>query len=93
MAVYERLDEHQANKGFPQTDSVTHERASILAGNADELVITLLLAEVENRVHSGAPICGASRKPLVIGLLVAAEELVQSPSVNVEGASLVLGVQ
>ncbi len=48
----EALDEHQPDKRFAETDSVTQERAAVLTGNLDEGPICLLLVAVEHGKHS-----------------------------------------
>ena len=43
------FQQHQANKGFPETDTVAQQRTAVILGNRDQVFVGILLIFIEHR--------------------------------------------
>ena len=83
LVLDEALDDHEPDERLAETDAVAEEGAAVLAGDLDERLVALPLVLVEPGEHLGLAVL-----PLSGGQLVAAEELLQSLGVDLEGSVL-----
>jgi hypothetical protein len=85
---HQSLNEHQANEGLAETDTVAKKRPTVLPRDLHQRPVRLLLVTVDPGEHPRA-----SFVPLGCGQLVSAEELLERFRVNIErrvGAGMAL---
>jgi len=77
--LYKALNQHQADKGLTQANTVAEERAAVLGGDLHQGVVALFLVVVQNGIHFRLGLL-----PFRYRHFVAAEELLKRPCIDLK---------